>query len=193
MTARPGAAGEPASARRPAILIITAQESADTLAAGLASRLTMTVEIASTRAAALRLLDRRPFAVVILDRLLAESDAGGAELVWRHAGLAFPIEINFALAAPERVEREVRAALVRRQRERELAYLAASTAVDAEIKDAVTKFLLKLQLALVEPGLPQPVEGHLRSLLANAEGLRARLGAQVTETNTIVTLRSFGN
>lgn len=193
MNTRSGGAGDPASARRPAILIITAQDSADTLAAGLATRLSMTVEIASSRASALRVLDRRPFAVVILDRLLAESDADGAELVWRHAGLAFPIEINFALAAPERVEREVRAALIRRQREQELAFLAASTAVDAEIKDAVTKFLLKLQLALGEPGLPPPVEGHLRSLLANAEGLRERIGGRVTTSNTIVTLRSFSN
>lgn len=193
MSTRSEGASATASARRIAILIITAQDSADTLAAGLASRLAMTVEIASTRAAALRLLERRPFAVVILDRLLAESDSDGAELIWRHAGLAFLIEINFALAAPERVEREVRAALIRRQREQELAYVAASTALDAEIKDAVTKFLLKLQLALVEPGLPPPVENHLRSLLANAEGLRERLGVQVTQPNTIVTLRSFSN
>ncbi|MGC2638073.1 MAG: hypothetical protein WA294_12900 [Acidobacteriaceae bacterium] len=180
MTARPSVTGEPGPTRRPAILIITAQESADKLAAGLASRLSMTVEIASTRAAALRLLDRRPFAVVILDRLLAESDTECADFVWRRSGLAFPIEINFALAAPERVEREVLAVLTRRQREQELAFLAASAEVDAEIKDAVTKFLLKLQLALVEPGLSPPVESHLRSLLANAEGLRERLGTQVT-------------
>lgn len=193
MMPRHNGTAEPGTGGRPALLMITAQESADTLAAGLASRLNMTVEVASTRAAAVRLLDRRLYAVVVLDQLLAEADPNVAELLWRRSGLAFPVEINFALAAPERVEREVRAALNRRQREQELASVAASASIDAEIKDAVTKFLLKLQLALVEPDIPVPVQSHLRSLVANAERLRERLGVPVAPSNTLVTLLSVGN
>src|ERR1700691_4156456 len=49
-----------------AALIVTGLEGTEAIAAGLAGKLGITVEMAATRAAALRLLERRSYAVVIL-------------------------------------------------------------------------------------------------------------------------------
>lgn len=156
-------------------LIITALEGIETTAAALAAHLQWTVEIASGRAAAMRLLQRRAYAVVVLDQTLAEADAEGAGLIWKYAGLAIPLQINFALAGSARLERDLRAALERRQREQQLAAMAATAEVDGELKDAVTGLLLESRLALAEQDLPPAVESRLRTLAGIAERMRARL------------------
>lgn len=158
-----------------ALLMVTAMDDAESAAAALVDRLGMTVEIASTRAAALRLLERRRYAAVVLDQLLADADAEGADLIWMRAGLAVPVQMSFALAGNARLEREVRSALVRRKREQQLAGEAAAAAMDAGLKDAVTGFLLESRLALAEENIPPQIEGRLQTLAAMAEQLRDRL------------------
>jgi hypothetical protein len=164
------------SGRAQAALIITNIEEMEATAATLAARLELTVEIASSRAAAVRLLNRRTYAVVILDQNLAEADREGADLVWKGAGLAIPLQVNFALAGSARLEREIRAALLRRQREQQQARAAAAAALDAELKNAVTGFLLESRLALEETGVPPPLADRLRRLAEMAEAMRERLG-----------------
>lgn len=158
-----------------AVLIVTAMDEMEGTAATLAEKLGMTVEIASSRAAALRLLERRSYAAVVLDELLADSDAEGADLVWKRAGLAVPVQISFALAGSARVERAVRSGLARRRREQQLASEAAAAAIDAALKNAVTGFLLEARLALAEENIPPRIEGRLQTLAAMAEQLRERL------------------
>lgn len=173
------AQAEGAAASAAGALIITAMEGVETTAAELAQRMGFSVEIAATRATALRLLERRSYAVVVLDQNLADTDREGADLVWKHAGLAIPLQMNFALAGSVRLEREVRAALGRRQREQQKASLAAAAAVDTALKNAVTGFLLESRLALDEEGLPPRVEDRLRVLAGIADQLRAQLGPKV--------------
>jgi hypothetical protein len=169
-------------------LIITAADGVEAMAASLAQKLGMTVEIASARAGALRLLDRRSYALVVLDQIQADADPQGAELVWRHTGLAIPLQINFALAGSTRVEREMRAALARRQREQQMASVAAAAAVDAALKNAVTGILLESRLALEEKGLPPGIESRLRTMAGIANQLRERLGTKVLTDTTPVPL-----
>ena len=165
----------PSNSRLPAALIVTAMEDIETTAASLAARLDLTVEIASTRVAAVRLLNRRTYSVVILDQILAEADREGADLVWKSAGLAIPLQLNFALAGSARLEREIRAALFRRQREQQQARAAAAAALDAELKNAVTALLLESRLALKETAIPPPLQNRLRRLAEMAEEMRERL------------------
>lgn len=160
-----------------AVLLVTAMDEMEEAAAALAEKLGMTVELAGTRAAAARLLERRSYAAVVLDQMLAESDAEGADLIWKRAGLAVPVQMSFALAGSARLEREVRGALARRRRELQLAGEAAAAAMDAELKDAVTGFLLESRLALAEENIPPRIEGRLQTLAAMAEQLRERLSA----------------
>lgn len=160
-----------------AILMVTAVESIEAAAAVLAQRLGAPVEIASTRSSALRLLGRRSYSIVVLDQMLADADPEGADLIWKHAGLAIPVQVSFALAGGARLEREMRSALARRQREQQMAAAAAAAALDAELKNAVTGMLLESQLALAEEGVPPPIEARLRNLAALAEKLRDRIAA----------------
>jgi len=169
-------------------LIVTTIEGIEENAAALAAQLNLTVEIASSRAAALRLLARRSWTVLILDQILADSDPEGAELLWKSAGTAVPLQINFALASSTRLEREVRAALARRQREQQLAGAAAAAAVDADLKDAITGLLLESRLALAEPGIPPHIQSRLRAMAEIADRLRDRLGPTAPETTTTVSL-----
>jgi hypothetical protein len=169
-------------------LIITATEGVEEMAATLAGKLGLTVEVAAARAAAMRLLERRSYALVVMDQILAEADPQGAELVWRHTGLAIPLQVNFALSGSTRLEREMRAALARRQREQQMASVAATAAVDAALKNAVTGILLESRLALEEKGLSPSIEGRLRTVAGIANQLRERLGTKVLADTTPVPL-----
>lgn len=169
-------AGPKHGAAPAAALMVTRLDGMETAAAAIGGKLSILVEIASTRQTALRLLERRGYAVVILDQLFADSDPEGTEVIWNRAGLAIPVQMSFALAGSDRLEREVRAALVRRQREAQLAAAAASADLDVELKNAVTNFLLESQLALAEAEIPPQIESRLRTLAAIADRMRARLG-----------------
>ncbi|MGC2620081.1 MAG: hypothetical protein WA414_13640 [Acidobacteriaceae bacterium] len=186
-----GAAGlKGPGAPRMAALMVTGLEGTEAIAAELAGKLGITVEMAGTRGAALRLLERRSYAVVILDQQIVDADPEGVDLVWAQAGLAIPLQVSFGLTGSARVEREVRAALARRQRETLLATAAASAGLDAEIKNAVTGFLLESQLALAEDGIPPRVEIRLRTLEGIAARLRERLGGTPLESGARVELRT---
>jgi hypothetical protein len=175
-------------ATRAAALIITAMDGIESQAAELAGRLHVTVEVASSRAAALRLLSRRGYAIVVVDQILADSDPQGCELIWKSAGMAIPLQVNFALAGSARLEREMRGALGRREREQQLAITAAAAALDDELKNAITGFLLESQLALAEENIPPRVESRLRTLAGMADQLRERLLPTVARGTTCVSL-----
>ncbi len=178
--------GSPASA-----LIVTAMEDVETTAAALAGQLNATIEIATSRSTALRLLTRRSYSIVVVDQMLADPDPEAADLIWKHAGVAIPLQINFALAGRARLEREMRAALARRCREQQLAESAAAAVIDVELKNAITGFLLESQLALKEEGIPPGVEGHLRTLAEMADRLRDRLTPNAARDSTGVSLSTI--
>jgi hypothetical protein len=79
------------------VLMITAIPGADSCASSLAAALGVPVEIASSRKVGLSALRRRDFATVIVDDSIAEADPAGTELIWKHSGLAVPLQINFAV------------------------------------------------------------------------------------------------
>ncbi|HZZ39233.1 MAG TPA: hypothetical protein VFE06_08880 [Acidobacteriaceae bacterium] len=188
MSAKTGDAPAIALSAPSGALIITAAEGIEERAAVLAQTLGLTVEIAGSRTAALRLLGRRSYALVVLDQILADADPQGAELVWRQTNLAIPLQINFALAGSTRLEREMRAALLRRQREQQMASVAAAAAVDTALKNAVTGILLESRLALAEKGLSPGVESRLRTLAGIANQLRDCLGPKGQPDTTPVPL-----
>ena len=165
------------------ILIVTPLDGIDTAAEPLGNRLGAKVERAATRSAALRMLERKSYSAVVLDQIIADSDPEGADVLWKHSGLAVPLQVNLAIAGTERVERELRAALARRQREQQLAEEAASAALDVELKNAVTAFLLEAQLALREDGVPPSVQNRLRTIESIADRIRARLHGSIPSSH----------
>jgi hypothetical protein len=98
-----------------------------------------------------------------------------AELLWKHSGLAVPLQINFALLGCARLGREVKAALARREQEQSLAMRAATSIIENELKSTVTGLLLQSELALAEPAVPPHLATKLKMMVELAGTLRRQL------------------
>ena len=159
------------------ILIVTGIEGARNCAAVVGAQLGMEVEVAEGRKAALGALRRREFLAVVMDETMAECDPSAAEAIWERAGLAIPLQINFALSGAARLIREIRAALHRREREQTLARRAAAAAIETELKTTVAGLLLNSQLALSGGEVPSPIADKLRVVADLAGSLRQQLSA----------------
>jgi hypothetical protein len=159
------------------ILMVTGIEGARNCAAVVGAQLGMEVEVAEGRKAALSALRRREFAAVVMDETMAECDPAAAESVWERAGLAIPLQINFALSGSARLTREIRAGLHRREREQALARRAAAAAIETELKSTVAGLLLHSQLALSDSDATSPMAEKLRVVADLAGSLRRQLSA----------------
>lgn len=159
------------------ILIVTGIEGARNCAAVVAAQLGMEVEAAEGRKAALAALRRHEFTAVVVDETMTECDPAAAEAIWDHAGLAIPLQINFALSGAARLTREIRAGLHRREREQTLARRAAAAAIESELKTTVAGLLLHSQLALAGNEVPAPLADKLRVVADLAGSLRKQLAA----------------
>jgi flavin-dependent dehydrogenase len=159
------------------ILMVTGMEGARNCADVVAAQLGMDVEVAEGRKSALAVLRQREFAAVVLDETIAECDPATAEAIWERAGLAIPLQVNFALSGAARLIRDIRAALHRREREQTLARRAAAAAIETELKSTVAGLLLHSQLALSGSDVASPVAEKLRVVADLAGSLRRQLGA----------------
>src|SRR5580700_1593759 len=157
------------------ILLVTGVEGARNCADVIAKQLDMAVEVAEGRKAALGLLRQREFAAVVVDETVAGCDPAAAEAIWERAGLAIPLQINFAVSGAARLIRDIRADLHRREREQLLARRAAAAAIDAELKSTVAGLLLHSQLALNGSEVPETVADKLRLVADLAGNLRQKL------------------
>jgi len=155
--------------------MVTGIEGARNCAAALEAQIGIDVEVAEGRKAALSALRQREYSVVVIDDSIAECDPAAAEKICEYAGLAIPLQINFALAGAERLAREIRAAMHRREREQVLARRAAAEAVEAEFKETIAGLLLCSQFALSGDGIPAAVAERLRAVADLAGDLGRRL------------------
>jgi hypothetical protein len=161
------------------ILMVTGIEGARNCATVVSAQLGMEVEVAEGRKAALASLRRQEFSAVVVDETVAECDPAAAERIWENAGLAIPLQINFALSGAARLIREIRAALHRREREQALARRAATAAIEAELKGTVAGLLLHSQLALNGSEASSPIAERLRMVATLAGNLRQQLSTPV--------------
>ena len=169
------------------ILMVTGIEGARNCASVVGAQLGMEVEVVEGRKAALAALRRREFSAVAVDETMAECDPAAAETIWEHAGLAIPLQINFALSGAARLIREIRSALHRREREQALARRAAAAAIETELKGTVAGLLLHSQLALNGSEVTSPIAERLRMVASLADNLRQQLSAPLdVRSNTAV-------
>jgi hypothetical protein len=159
------------------ILMVTGVEGARNCAVLVGAQLKMEVEVAEGRKGALAALRMREYKAIVVDETLAECDPQAAEAIWENSGLAIPLQINFALSGAERLVREIRAALHRREREQTLARRAAAAAIETELKTTVAGLLLHSQLALNGSELSSPMAEKLRVVADLAGSLRQQLSA----------------
>jgi len=159
------------------ILMVTGIEGARNCAAVVETQLGMEVEVADGRKSALAALRSKEYQAIVIDETLAECDPIAAERICESAGLAIPLQINFAVSGAARLTREIRAALHRRVREQEMARRAAAAVMEAELKNTVAGLVLQSQLALNDGEMPAPVAERLRVLADLAGSLRRQLSA----------------
>ena len=157
------------------ILMVTGIEGARNCAAAAGAQLGMEIEVAEGRREALAALRRREYQAVVIDETLAECDPAAAEKICEMAGLAIPLQINFALSGASRLVREIRAALGRRAREQTVARRAAAAAIESELKTTVAGLLLHSQLALKGGEVSAAVAERLRMVADLAGNLRQQL------------------
>ena len=157
------------------VLIITTIVGAENCARVIAEQISARVEVATSRKAGLMALRRAEFGVVVVETNLVEADPDWADTLWASAGLAMPVQVNFALSGAARLAREVKAALLRLEGEQALARRTVATEMENELKSSVTGLLLESELALREPAVPASLEPKLRHLVELAGTLRERL------------------
>jgi hypothetical protein len=156
-------------------LLVTGMEGAQNCASALKGLVGMDFEVAAGRRAAVAALKHTEYAAVVVDEALVDSDPAGADQLWELTGLAIPLQVNFALSGAQRVAREIRTALSRRERERTLAHRAAAAAIESELKSTVAGLLLHSQLALAEREVPAALVEKLRVMADLAGSLRQQL------------------
>ena len=81
--------------------------------------------MANTLQAAIGSLRIQEYSAVVIDQFLLETEPDECDLMLRHLGSAVPIYVNCAISGAERIAREVRSALSRRQREEQTARRSA--------------------------------------------------------------------
>lgn len=157
------------------ILLVTAIARAENCAAVVSKQFGLAVEAAANRKDALAALRRQTYSIVVLDSSLLEAASGDADALFKHSGLAIPLEINFAISGCGRLVREIRAALSRRQLEQSVAARAAAGALESKLRDTVAGLLLQSELALAEPSVPAQLADKLKLMVELAGNLRQKL------------------
>ncbi len=122
-------------------------------------------------------LRRAEFTVVAVDQHLWDMDPRLAESVVQACGTAALVLISPAISGVERVRREVSAALRRREGELRRARADAEARLRTELNEAVTGILLSSELALANPGVPEPVLAKIRAVYELAMSMREKLGS----------------
>ncbi len=157
------------------VLLVSSLEAAQVCAEEIRRALRCVVEVAEGRKAAMSVLRRKEFAAVVVDDAIAESDEEAAEQLWRIAGLAVPLQLNFAICSAVRVTRELRAALYRRSLEEGRARKSAENTLQADIGSALTGIVLELDLLQRASDVPPHLRERLTELSRMTGDLRKKL------------------
>jgi hypothetical protein len=157
------------------ILLVTpsarGQQCADTLtvATGLQTHWAQNLQEAVAR------LRQQTYSVAVIDQFLLETEPEASDQMVEHLGTAFPVYINFAVTGMERLVRDVRSALHRRNREEAVARQAVVEQMRSEMGGTLTAMLLSCELAMSVPDVPGPATEKIRAIDLLARELRTRL------------------
>jgi hypothetical protein len=157
------------------ILLVTPSGRASECAAALHEATGEEVMVAESLARATTLLRAECYLAVVLDQYLLETEPDEAGTTLRHLGTAILVQVNLAISGMERLVREVRAAVERRQREEVRARQAAVGRLYSELNGTVTALLLSTELALETSGLPGAAAEKLESVHELIKKLRGQL------------------
>jgi hypothetical protein len=156
------------------ILFITPSQCAQECADAIASATVEHVTVAESLALATSLLRAESYSAVVLDQFLLETAPDEADTAMLHAGTAVVVPVNLALCGRERLVREVRGALKRRQREEAAVRNAVLAQLQSEVNRAITGLMLSVDLAL--QAAPPEASDRLRTIRELVNTLCEQLG-----------------
>jgi hypothetical protein len=130
---------------------------------------------AETLQQAIARLREQSYSAVVIDQFLMESEPAESDQLLEHLGTAFPVYLSFAVSGMERLVREVRSALHRRQREEIQARRSVEEQIRGEMFESLTAMLLSCDLAMAIPGVPAPAAEKIRVIDHLARDMRQRL------------------
>jgi hypothetical protein len=138
------------------ILLVTPSARGQECAQSLQAATGHPAPVAATLQTAVSQLRSREYSAAVIDQCLLEMEPDESEQMLQHLGTAVPVYVNCAISGVERVVREVRTALSRRQREEQAARDSAEQAIWNELKESVTAILLSCDLALSSRSIVYP-------------------------------------
>jgi len=157
------------------ILLITSSTRAQECAAALERTTGERTQVCLRLSQAARTLRSTECTALVIDQNLMEADPAATDVVLKEAQTAIPVIINLAICGVERVVRDVRSALQRRQEEHLRAARQAEAALRSQLTEALTGILLSSQLAMEVPAVPAAAQARLRSVYQLAMSIRQRL------------------
>ena len=158
------------------VLLISAAKNGFECAAAIEKDLGESVDLISAVSQSAARLRTAEYDAVVIDQSLVDAHSASADTLWKHAGTAIPVSVNFAISGVERIVRDVRSALARRRQEQILAARAAQAALRNELAGAISGILLSSELALAQPAVPATILEKLRSVHELALQIQSRLG-----------------
>ncbi len=157
------------------ILLVTPSGRASECAAALHEATGEKVAVAESPARATTLLRAEVYLAVVFDQYLLETEPHEAGTMLEHLGTTILVQVNLAISGMDRLIREVRAALQRRQHEEVGARQAAICTLYSELNGTITALLLSSELALETAGLPAAAAEKLQSVHELVKKLRRQL------------------
>jgi len=157
------------------ILLITSSASGPQCADSLRAATDQETHWAKNLQEAATRLREQTYSAAVIDQFLLETEPDESDQMIEHLGTAFPVYVNLAVTGMERLVREVRTALHRRQREEVAARRAVAEQMHSEMRGTLTAMLLSCELAMSVPDVPGPAVEKIRTIDHLARELRLRL------------------
>ncbi len=147
------------------VLLFAAESSTMRVAQLLAQELQAAVTTVIDARKCQELLQHKSFSMVVIEEAIALENAATLDSLYDLAAEAVVLEVNFGVANPPRIVRQLRSALVRREVVYKSARNAAMISLQRELTASVSGLLLESQLALRSAG-PElaPALEHLVTL-----------------------------
>ncbi len=91
-------------------------------------------------------------------------------------GTAVPVYVSFAVNGIDRVVRELRIALQRREKEGQIARRIAERELRNQLKGTATAILLSCEMVLKSPNLPAAAQNRMQTVHGLAQEMCGKLG-----------------
>jgi hypothetical protein len=157
------------------ILLLTASPRAQECATALQVATGQPTHLVEALFDAMHRLRSSEYEAVVLDQCLLDADPEQGDLLIQHLGTSTPVYINGALSGIERIIRDVRTALARRQIEICNARNQAESALRTELREPLTALLLNCDLLLEMSALHQGIRSKLETIHDMGRRLADRL------------------